>query len=405
MMDRIEYSVLSCLLNHNELVSAVEVESKHFPNVKTQTMFTAIVEAIGNAGKVDLNLLASYLSHNYGAHHWDPDLEALIDAPGPAENFAVYQQALKGQYLKFQARSIGGELNKTGDVAAALESLKGLDSTDVSSSYDKKSLGRLFIHDIDTDPDTIKTGIHKMDSKLGGLHGSDLIVIGARPSMGKTALACNIARKCYEPFVFFSGEQGASQLMQRFVAIEGGAPLWKMRNRKLSEEDYQSIASSVGTLTSDASPDFYVVDKPSPSLQDILFAARKHHHEHGIKLVVVDYLQRMRVKGPNRREGIEDAVRGLKELARELDIPVVVLAQVNRAVDSRDNKHPGMADLLESGAIEAEADQVLMLSREAVYTKDKNDDNAKVSVEKNRHGPVGMMHLKFRNEYLRFEDG
>jgi replicative DNA helicase len=398
----IDYTVLACLINNNELAAAVEVEKHHFENAMTQTMFEAVMEALVTGGAVDIPLLAAYLSHQHGHLTWTTHLERLVDEIAPAANFAIYQQKLKEAYVKRSAREIGAELAKQGDVAPALEALKSLTTASQQRGQSLDTLARDFVAELENPVESIKTGVKVLDSRFGGFHKSDLIVVGARPSMGKTAFAVNLALGSGEPFVFFSGEQGANQLMQRMVSIQGGVPLWRMRNNSLDDDDHRNIANTLKQLRE---RDAYIVDIPAPSLQDIVTESRRQHQQRGIRLVVVDYLQRMRVVGDSRREGIEAAVRGLKELARELDIPVVVLAQVNRRVDERPVKHPSMGDLMESGAIEAEADQIIMLSRKVVYEPDCPEKNeAQFTVAKHRHGPHGKFTLHFQADVLRFEE-
>lgn len=399
MMD---YSVLSCLLYNNELHKAVEVNADHFGSAHTQILFNTMMEVLDNGKPLDVELLAPLLQHMYPQHDWMPHLEELVQSTAAKANFSAYQEKLKEAYTQRCVKGIAHKLADDLDVPGAMDALKNVSTSPSRRGFDPERIAKSFIEHLESPPKSIPSGIGRIDDKLGGLHQSDLIVVGARPAMGKTAFAVNLALKSNAPFLFFSGEQGAEQLMERMVSIDGAVPLWKMRNRSLNQDDYRRVTDSVARIRNN---NFYVVDKPSPSLQDIVSESRKQVHERGVKLILVDYLQRMKTTGDSRREAIEAAVRGLKELARELDVPVIVLAQVNRSVDNRENKHPNMGDLMESGAIEAEADQIIMLSREVVYDPScSNPNGAMITIAKNRHGPTGRIDLHFQQEILRFSE-
>jgi replicative DNA helicase len=241
---------------------------------------------------------------------------------------------------------------------------------------------------------------------LGGLHGGDLVIVGARPAMGKTALMLNMAASALMagfPVGVFSGEQGVSQITQRLIAIQGRIPVMRMRNGSLIGEDWSKLSAAVASLKDRG---MYIFDKPAPTLSDIVRRARSWHYNHGIKAIYLDYLQRVKIttKAP-RHEAIGEIAAGLKELARELNIPVIALAQVNREVEKRVNKRPFMGDLKDSGTIEQEADQIFMLYRDEVYNEETKDKGlAEINIEKNRHGSTGRVDLAWRGEYLRFEN-
>ena len=398
-----EYAITASLLEFNELISAVEVEKEHFPTATTRMMFDVATTLVRELSSCDLATFATTCRTHSPGTRWDNEFDRLAGHTPSRAMFPGYQQALKRHFAASRARAIGKDLIKSGDAETALEALKAIALTDTRHGYDVQALTTLFLHELENPTPAIPTGLKKLDGVIGGLHNSDLVVLGARPAMGKTALACNLALNAGAPFLFFSGEQPAGQLMQRMVSIMGGPPVWKIRNRSVRDEDMQKVADAV-RMMKEVNP--YVVDKPSPSLQDIVTESRKQHQERGIKLILVDYLQRMRVDGAKKRhEAIAEAVRGLKELARELDVPVFLLAQVNREVDGRaGDKHPTMADLLESGAIEAEADQILLMSRPHVYDDSEDPKLTVLSISKNRSGDTGKVLINFEGEYLRFTD-
>ena len=398
------YEVIAALVNHNELKSALEVSVEHFPDYETQKLFHHSLVLLEKNKVLDFTMLCNAVIEESPQIDWRLIVEHIqFGCIGGRSNFGAYQALLKTEYVARKAKAAGQALAETGDISVAMQALRSLDVTSHDAVYLPERLVKEFMEVLEHPPETIKTGIRDLDHLLGGLHNSDLIVLGARPAMGKTAFAVNVALNCKVPFLFFSGEQPAVQLMQRIVAIDGGIPLWRLRNRSLQQTDYAQMSDSLADLMQSQ---FCVVDRSSPSLVDVMAETRKQQQAIGAKVVFIDYLQRMRMTNKNsRREGVEETIRGLKELARETHMPVVVLAQVNRQVDTREHKHPSMGDLLESGAIEAEADQIIMLSRPVVYDANYSDEEETLlSVAKNRHGPTGDVTLSFKAQQLRFKD-
>ena len=393
------YSLIAALLRHNELINQLRVTPEHL-TAKLGMILALVVELIREVDRCDEPLAQMALEDRHPGVDWSADFDRIAGEIGSPGAFEGYQDAILRDCRKRRAKTIGSDLSESGDVEAAIAGLSELSLADQSVSYGMDQIVRMTVEGLQNPPKAIKTGLPNLDGKIGGLFPSDLVVIGARPSMGKTALAANIALRSDAPFLFVSGEQGAEQLGQRLVAIEGEIPLWKMRNNTLQEHDFDRLATAASRLKKRQSK---VLDIPAPSLEQIQTEARKLKHEMDIQIVLVDYLQRMKTTG-ERREAVEANVRGLKELARELDIPVVVLAQVNRRVDQRpkDDRMPHMGDLLESGAIEAEADMVAMLYRPAVYDAGVSPAETFLSIEKNRHGPTGVVELTFKAESLRF---
>lgn len=256
----------------------------------------------------------------------------------------------------------------------------------------------------------IPTGFFALDNYLSGLQKSDLVVIGARPSLGKTSLALDIARhvgvKEKKSVAIFSLEMSIDQVIDRFIASEARVPLWQLRTGKLSSEtDFQLIQASLNTL-SDAR--IFIDDTASANILQMRSVARRLQAEQGLDLVVVDYLQLItpRTKTDNVVAQVTEISRGLKTLARELNVPVLALSQLSRAVDSRDDKTPRLADLRESGSIEQDADVVLFIHR-----KDKQTNNpeaqdlnmAEIKIAKHRNGPVGSVRLRFNPDAVSFE--
>jgi replicative DNA helicase len=254
----------------------------------------------------------------------------------------------------------------------------------------------------------IPTGLTELDDVLGGLHNSDLIVIGARPSMGKTALLLNMALGDAGDAGLFSTEQPVVQIGSRLLAIEGGVNASRLRNGSHDEEDLGRLFNATARLLDPDCPrELMICDQAGLTIGELQRIARRWKQKYGIQRLLVDYVQR--VKGNDHRmsriDQVGEVAIGLKDIARELNIPVVALAQVNRKVEERGDKRPNMGDLANSSEIEKEADQILMLYRDEVYNPTSPDKGiAEISVEKNRHGPTGFVRASWQAETMRFRD-
>lgn len=252
----------------------------------------------------------------------------------------------------------------------------------------------------------VTTGYTRMDDRLGGWHPGDLIFIGARPSMGKTALmvnlAINAASKGHAVGVI-SGEQSAMQIGQRSISSHSGVHAELMRNGHIEEEQWPRLNASTKSLMERK---VFLYDRSAPTLDEIARVARRWKQEHGIKVLFVDYLQRVRFpKAQGRIEEVSEVARGLKTLARDLDIAVVCLAQVKAAVDNYPDKRPGLGDIANSDEATREADMIMFLYRDEVYFDDTPDKNiAELNVEKYRHGPTGRFRLRFDGATMRFSN-
>jgi replicative DNA helicase len=252
----------------------------------------------------------------------------------------------------------------------------------------------------------VPTGFSKMDARLGGWNNSDLIFIGARPAMGKTALMVNLADAAAaagHTIGVISGEMSALQYGQRAVSLESRVPAECMRNGQFREEDWPRLNAAVALLRSRK---MHLYDRSAPSIEEIQRTARRWKQEFGIGLLLIDYLQRIRVRGAdNRAEEVGEAARTLKDLARDLDIPVICLAQVVRDVDKLPDKLPGAGDLANTDEATREADQIIMLYRDDVYHDESAARGlAELNCEKNRHGPTGQFVLRFDGPTMRFSD-
>ena len=256
----------------------------------------------------------------------------------------------------------------------------------------------------------LKTGFRDLDKKTAGFQQGDLIIIGARPAMGKTTfaqnLAYNIASINKRGVLFFSMEMAANEIVDRMISDVSGVDNWKMRTGNLTDEEFSRINDALGEM--DELP-IYIDDTSSMTIMDVRNKARRAAHDHDIGIVIVDYLtliQGLSRYAGNRVQEVTEISRGLKILARELKIPVIALAQLSRNVTGRDDPRPVLSDLRESGSIEQDADLVMFLHRPDYYRQ--NDDNyeethiTELLVQKHRHGAVGKIELYFHPELLRF---
>ena len=254
----------------------------------------------------------------------------------------------------------------------------------------------------------VSTGFTDFDDKTTGLQKGDLVIVAGRPSMGKTTFAMNIAENAAiaekKSVAVFSMEMPAEQLAMRMIASLGRIDQKNLRTGQLNDEDWPRITSAVAILSE---VKLFVDDTAALSPGELRARARRLKREHGLDLIVVDYLQLMQVPGggENRATEISEISRGLKALAKELEVPVIALSQLNRSLEQRPNKRPVMSDLRESGAIEQDADLIVFIYRDEVYNLESPDKGtAEIIIGKQRNGPIGMSRLTFLGRYTKFEN-
>ena len=255
----------------------------------------------------------------------------------------------------------------------------------------------------------IATGFKDLDELTSGLQKSDLVLVAARPSMGKTAFTLNIAAYAalHESSVaFFSLEMSKEQLVQRMLCSEGGIDSQRLRTGKLEDEEWERLIHTADKLSK---AKIYIDDTPGITGMELRSKARRLKAEHGLDLVIIDYLQLMQGRvsrgGDNRQQEISEISRSLKALARELNVPVVALSQLSRGVESRQVKKPMLSDLRESGSLEQDADIVMFLYREDYYDQDTENKNiTEVIIAKHRNGAIGTVSLFFQKEFTKFRD-
>uniref|UniRef100_C5D9X0 Replicative DNA helicase n=1 Tax=Geobacillus sp. (strain WCH70) TaxID=471223 RepID=C5D9X0_GEOSW len=253
----------------------------------------------------------------------------------------------------------------------------------------------------------IPTGFTELDRMTSGFQRSDFIIVAARPSVGKTAFALNIAQnvatKTNENVAIFSLEMSAQQLVMRMLCAEGNINAQNLRTGRLTPEDWGKLTMAMGSLSNAG---IYIDDTPSIRVSDIRAKCRRLKQESGLGMVVIDYLQLIQGSGrnrENRQQEVSEISRSLKALARELEVPVIALSQLSRSVEQRQDKRPMMSDIRESGSIEQDADIVAFLYRDDYYNKDSENKNIiEIIIAKQRNGPVGTVQLAFIKEYNKF---
>lgn len=405
-----EWAVVGGLMQDNSRLSEIDIMPGDFTQAIPRKIFETVSDMIGAGEVADVITVAERLTDAVDITHIS---RAYNYAPS-AKNVVHYARNVKESSRLREGREIaesllaGLEREGLAAVNSAVRRLMGLNQT--RKSYDCTIMAAMngavdVLEEIMEKGGMpgIRTGLTDLDEALGGYHSTDLIVIGARPAMGKTALLLNSILAANVPVGFISGEQGRDQIGLRLLSIQGKVNSNAMRTADLTTPEWDRITK---TMTELKDRKIWMNDHPAPSLDAVIRQARKWKFEHNIQALYVDYMQRIKVNNDRaKHEQIEQIAQGLKELARELGIPVIVLAQVNRKVEDRQNKRPLMADLKDSGGIEQEADVIMTLYRDEVYDDQSNDKGkAEISVLKNRHGPTLTVYAVWQAQFMRFED-
>lgn len=417
----------SVFIAPDKLLTAAElVQPSDFYYPANQTIFKAMLELFDKGQAIDPLTIRNLLDSRgeFELAGGMAYLTELVTAVPTSANIEYYAKNVADKAI---ARSVINDL--TDSISAVYNSDAGIDEIiskteqsliNASSSRNKSSFKH--IHDVietaqvkieerasmSSDVTGTPTGFHDFDKITTGLHEDNLIILAARPAMGKTALALNIAQnvavKSKKAVAVFSLEMGSESLVERMLAAEGNVMSYHIRTGKLSENEWQRLIYAQAQL---AEAKIYIDDTPGIRVTEIRSRARKLAQEtDGLGLIVIDYLQLITGNNPkNRQQEVSEISRQLKILAKELNVPVIALSQLSRSVEQRQDKRPVLSDLRESGSIEQDADIVAFLYREAYYDKsDDGPENNKVELilEKNRHGSLGTVQLFFHKEYTKF---
>jgi len=465
-----EVALIGCILWDNRNYEKVSdfLDESHFVDQNHQIIFKQIKDLLNKNILVSPITLKNYLSENDFGSGITPYLNQIKDSSPSTQNTLQYAKIIYELHLKRSLIGIGQniihethETNTDNTGESLIESAEN----DLYNLSNSGSADRKYIKFGDSLKDAVNiineafkregkiagvaSGLRDLDNKLGGLHKSDLIIIAGRPSMGKTALGTNIAFNVAKSFkekideignkklidggkvAFFSLEMSSEQLATRILAEQTRISGDKMRKAELSKDDFKKIAKATSDLED---LNLFIDDNPMLTIATLRARARRLQRLHGIDLIIIDYLQLMsssnRSKNENRVQEISEITRGLKAIAKELNIPIIALSQLSRQVEQREDKRPQLSDLRESGTIEQDSDVVMFIFRESYYLErmepikkpeeieekyqertsrwqelcEKAHNTAEIIIAKQRHGPIGTIKTHFDSNYTRFSD-
>lgn len=422
-----EMSLLGAVLIDEEVLADVteHVKAKDFYDKRHAIIYDAIMRLYEKNKPVDLLTLTDELKRKkeidgIGGSAYLTELTNYVPTSAHAESYAeiVAQKAVRRRLIK-----ASGEISELGydEETTTQELLQQAEAelfavSDQSLKQDLTSLESILTDSFDRLEELhrnkgalrgVRTGYRDLDNMTAGLQRSDLIILAARPAMGKTTLvtnlAYNVATIAKQPVLFFSLEMSKEQLVDRMLADASGVDSWNIRTGNLSDDDFSKLSEAMGEM---AEAPIYIDDTPGLSVLEMRTKARRAAHDQPLGLIIIDYLQLMQGSGRhdgNRVQEVSEISRGLKLIARELNVPVIALSQLSRTVESRSPQIPQLADLRESGSIEQDADIVMFIYREAYYNPETERENVTdLIIAKHRNGPVGKVELYFHPERLRF---
>lgn len=422
-----EISLLGAVLINEEVLTRVSdlVHADDFYDKRHQYIFAAMLRLYERHSPVDLLTLSDELQKiekldAIGGSAYLSELTNTVPTSAHAEEYAgiVAGKAARRRLIKAASDIAELSYNEEHLIGDLLEKAEGqiFKVSDRNLKQDLISIEQILnesfdrLDDLHKDGSKIRgvpSGYTDLDKMLAGFQRSDMIVLAARPSMGKTALALNfahnIATQAKAGVLFFSLEMSKEQLVDRILASESGVDSWKIRTGNLSDEDFEQLGNAMGALSE--APMFFD-DTPGITVLEMRTKARRIAHQKPLGLIIVDYIQLMsggKSYGDNRVQEISEISRGLKLIARELNVPVIALSQLSRSVETRTPPHPQLADLRESGSIEQDADIVMFLYREEYYNPETERKRiTDLFIKKHRNGAVGKVELYFHGEKQKF---
>jgi replicative DNA helicase len=394
-----------------------------------QLIFRAIAELFEQSLPVDVITLAEF--HDKRGELNDVGevayLGTLVRNTPSAANIAAYAEIVRERSVMRQLIHIGTNISNSAFNPEGKSSEDMLDKAEqmvfqIAEQGAKRGNGFVQVKEVlgkvvdridtlfenDSSVTGLSTGFNDFDTQTSGLQPADLIIVAGRPSMGKTTFSMNIAEhaaiKAKEPVAVFSMEMPADSLAMRMLSSLGQIDQHRLRTGKLHDDDWPRLTSAIALLNE---APLFIDDTPALSPTELRARARRLKREHGLSLIVIDYIQLMQgnsgSRSENRATEISDISRSLKALAKELDVPLIALSQLNRSLEQRPNKRPVMSDLRESGAIEQDADLIVFIYRDEVYNEDSPDKGkAEIIIGKQRNGPIGTVALTFQGQYTRF---
>ncbi len=424
-----EASLLGSLIIDSEAIVKIadQIKASDFYDKKHERIYEAIDYLYEHHKPVDVLTLADQLKNtgyldSIGGPSYLSELTNFVPTAAHVEQYAeiVSQKALRRRLISASQEITGLSYDESKQLTELIEAAetKLFNVSQDHVGQDVSSLESLLTDSFDRLDDLHKdkhklrgvpTGFKDLDNILAGFQQSDLIILAARPSMGKSALALNfahnIALKTNEPVLIFSLEMSKEQLVDRLLSMESGVDAWALRTGNLNDSDFERIGQAMGVLSEIP---IYIDDTPGITISDMRTKARREAHLHKLGLIIIDYLQLMSggtrfSSDGNRVQEISEISRGLKGLARELNVPILALSQLSRSVENRSPQVPQLADLRESGSIEQDADVVMFIYREDYYHPDtERKDLADVMIKKHRNGPIDNIELRFVKEKQKF---
>lgn len=424
-----EASLLGAILiDADALVKIADtVSATDFYDQRHSRIYEAVAQLYERRSPIDVLTLADQLKANgnldlVGGPSYLTELTNFVPTAAHVEQYAeiVAQKALRRKLIHASQQIVTLGYDESKALRELVEEAES-ELFQVSQKHIKQSivsietiLAESFdrLDDLHKDKNKIRgvpTGFKDMDEVLAGLQRSDLFILAARPSMGKTAfslnLAHNVATLAKQPVLVFSLEMSKEQLVDRLLSMESGVDAWALRTGNLTDADFERIGHAMGALSE---APIYIDDTPGITISDLRTKARREAHKNQLGLIIVDYLQLMsggsRFGGSdNRVQEISEISRGLKAIARELNVPLIALSQLSRSVENRNPQIPQLADLRESGSIEQDADVVAFIYREEYYNPETERKNiTDIFIKKHRNGPTGGVELFFDKEKQRF---
>jgi len=422
-----EKSLLGAVLIDEETLADISehVTAKDFYEKRNAIIYAGMMRLYEKHKPVDLLTLSDELKRKneieiIGGSAYLTELTNYVPTSAHAEAYAelVAQKAVRRRLIK-----ASGEISELGydEETTTQELLEKAEAelfsvSDQSLKQDLISIESILTDSFDRLEELhrnkgqlrgVRTGYRDLDNMTAGLQRSDLVILAARPAMGKTTLvtnlAYNVATIAKQPVLFFSLEMSKEQLVDRMLSDASGVDSWNIRTGNLSDDDFSKLSDAMGEM---AEAPIFIDDTPGVSVLEMRTKARRAAHEQPLGLIIVDYLQLMQSSGRsdgNRVQEVSEISRGLKLIARELNVPVIALSQLSRTVESRNPQIPQLADLRESGSIEQDADIVMFIYREAYYNPETERENiTDLIIAKHRNGPTGKIELYFHPERLRF---
>ena len=421
-----EICVLGAMILDNEVVSLVVpiLNKQSFYKTAHQELFQIIIDLYDKGIPIDLVILREELKkrsllEKIGGEGYLLELESAVPTIGNVEFYAnvIREKAVKRHLIEVASNIQKQAFDESVETDHLLDASEraifdvtqkkfGVSSTKLNEIL-KDTFNRIeSLHDRQSRLTGLSTGFYDLDDITCGLQPSELIIIAARPSMGKTSLALNMVEHIgiveKKPVIVFSQEMSAQQVAQNMLCSHARIDAHKLRRGFLEDKQWSALSYGMGSLSE---APIFIDDTPGLTVLEVRAKARRLKAQYNIQMVVVDYLQLMEApRGiENRQQEISIISRGLKSLARELSIPVIAVSQLNRSVEAREGHRPRMSDLRESGSIEQDADVIILLHRDKYYDPEKDDDTAELIIAKQRNGPTGVVKLTFLSHFMRFE--